>query len=195
MNPALRIASYGEIEIDVDKAITGMGDSSARDFDLEACPRIQQMTSATLAFYNRVKDKPIRDLSNSFMPVAMQGPVSDHSVLWVEGIILQFKLSSGYTRFPGPLGEFASDVYYWEPQSSPTSSKSKGRDFLLVSVLGDRFSGLRLDLLHLFWEDGIPFRAGVASIDISPYNTKGFWEACNATLCRFWFGELYAKST
>jgi hypothetical protein len=99
LNPALRIASYGEMEIDVDKAITGMGDSSARDFDLEACPRILQMTSATLAFYNRVKAKPIRDLSNSFMPVAMQGPVSDHSVLWVEGIILQFKLSSGYTRF------------------------------------------------------------------------------------------------
>jgi hypothetical protein len=84
LNPALRIASYGEMEIDVDKAITGMGDSSARDFDLEACPRIQQMTSATLAFYNRVKAKPIRDLSNSFMPVAMQGPVSDHSVLWVQ---------------------------------------------------------------------------------------------------------------
>lgn len=177
----------GEMEIDVDKSADGMGDSASRDFDLEDCPQIQQTTSATLAFYNRVEAKPMRDLSNSTMPVAMQGPVSDHSVLWVEGIILKFKLSSGYIRFPGPSGEFPSDVYYWEPQSSPTPSKSKCRDFLLVSLRGDRFSGLRLDLLHLFWEDGIAFRAGVASIDVEPYNAKGFWEACSARLCRFWF--------
>lgn len=120
------------------------------------------------------------------MPVAMQGPASDHSVLWVEGIILKFKLSSGYIRFSGPLGEYEGEVYYWQPQSCPTLSKWEGANFLLMSVRGDRFSGLRLDLLHLFWEDGIAFRAGVASIDVDPYNAKGFWEACDATLCRFW---------
>jgi hypothetical protein len=172
LNPTLRITSYGEMEIDVDKSINRMGGSDSRDFDLEDCPQIQQMTSASLAFYNRGKAKPIRDLSDSFMPVAMQGPVSDHSILWVEGIILQFKMSFGYIKFSGPLGEYECEVYYWQPQTCPTLSKWKGADFLLVSVRADRVSGLRLDLLHLFWEDGIAFRAGVVSIDVYPYNAK-----------------------
>lgn len=139
LNPTLRIASYGEMEIDVDKSADGMGDSASRDFDLEDCPQIQQMTSATLAFYNRVEAKPMRDLSNSTMPVAMQGPVSDHSVIWLEGIILKFKLSSGYIRFPGPSGEFPSDVYYWEPQSSPTPQIEVSRFFAGVCTRGQVF--------------------------------------------------------
>jgi hypothetical protein len=52
------------------------------------------------------------------------------------------------------------------------------REFLLVSVLGARFSGMRLDLLHLFWEDGIAFRGGVASIDVEPQTRKNPVKKC-----------------
>jgi len=61
------------------------------------------------------------------------------------------------------------------------------REFLLVPVLRDRFSGMRLRLLHLFWEDGIAFRGGVARVDAEPQNANEFWEACDATRCRLWF--------
>jgi hypothetical protein len=190
LNPPLSIASYGEMKIDVDKSINGMDGSDAKDFDLEDCLQIQQMTSATLAFYNSVEAKTIRDSSDSTMPVAIQGPKSDHSVLWVEGIIIKFSWLFDDESLPCELRELAGEVYYWGPQSCPKLSKSRGnvyQEFLLVSVLGDRFSGMRLDLLRLLWEDGIAFRGGVASIDVEPQNAREFWEGCDATLCRFWF--------
>jgi len=71
------------------------------------------------------------------------------------------------------LGKSGEDIY---------------QDFLIVSTTGDQFSKLRIELLQLFWEDGVAFRGGVVGIDIDPGKVKEFWDKCNTRRCRFWFG-------
>lgn len=74
----------------------------------------------------------------------------------------------------------------------PGGKETRRHDFLLASVLlyepGGMELELELELLHLYWREGVAFRGGVVSVRLMPEKVARFWEECDARFCRFWFG-------
>jgi hypothetical protein len=197
--PPLKIIGHGGKEIDLDEGTGGVHHSQLRQGEPKHSVQNQEKVSTTIAFYNRLESQPICDLTAGLKSCSI---TSHPCALLVEGIILKFPLKFG--GFPGTSLENADivlpdglgggawdtyrrkDIFHHKPLRK--SGEDIYQDFLLVSTTGDKSSMLRIELLHLFWEDGVAFRGGVVGIDIDPGKVQEFWHRCSTTRCRFWFG-------
>jgi hypothetical protein len=162
-----------------------------------------QMISDTHAFYKKARAQGTRD--SSILP---NNTAPRDCCLLIEGILLSFPCTVSsdsipfrgrQARIPVPsLGlPYSVDVIwqndgYISEIAPPGGEETRRHDFLLASVLlyepGGMELELELELLHLYWREGVAFRGGVVSIRLMPEKVARFWEECDARFCRFWFG-------
>jgi hypothetical protein len=168
--------------------------------------KVLQIISATRAFYDQLETKTTRHVT--VLPEQIIG-TSIGCCLLIEGILLNFPCTVGPYHgvrwssekpvpvpslvLPNDLNDEGNVYVFWQNDGyidkiiQPGDDESR-HDFLLVSALADGYSGLELELLHLYWEGGVAFRGGVVSISINSGKVAIFWQECNATRRRFWFG-------